>query len=118
VLHVFFSRTTHWVLAPLADRLDQPDQASTPLSSNNPLLRRILTSVEQLLQERRMQKDEVRALSLEVAELNERAVGVNALLGDPRHYLADFYSPIGRPSKRQASIQGYLLNPNNRAAFP
>jgi hypothetical protein len=80
VLHVFFSRTTHWVLAPLADRLDQPDQASTPLSSNNPLLRRILTSVEQLLQERRMQKDEVRALSLEVAELNERLACRDRLL--------------------------------------
>ena len=39
---LFFSRTTRWVLAPLADRLEQPDQASTPLSSNHPLLRRIL----------------------------------------------------------------------------
>ncbi len=34
---LFFNRTTRWVLAPLAERLDQPDQPGTPLSSNNPL---------------------------------------------------------------------------------
>ena len=69
---LFFSRTTRWVLAPLADRLEQPDQASTPLSSNNPLLRRILAGVEQLLQERRSLEEQARALTLQVSQLDER----------------------------------------------
>ena len=68
---LFFSRTTRWVLAPLADRLEQPDQTSTPLSSNNPILRRILAGVEQLLQERRALKDHTQALALEVAQVQE-----------------------------------------------
>lgn len=68
----FFSRTTRWVLAPLADKLDQPDQASTPLSSSNPLLRRILAGVERLLQERRALNEQTRALTLEVTQLAER----------------------------------------------
>lgn len=69
---LFFSRTTRWVLASLADRLEQPDQASTPLSSNNPLLLRILAGVEQLLQERRTLKEQVDALTLHVTGLDER----------------------------------------------
>jgi PAS domain S-box-containing protein len=69
---LFFSRTTRWVLAPLADRLEQPDQASTPLSSNQPLLRRILAGVEQLLQERQALKEQTRALTLHVSQLDER----------------------------------------------
>jgi len=69
---LFFSRTTRWVLAPLADRLEQPDQASTPLSSNHPLLRRILAGVEQLLQERQALKEQTRALTLHVSQLDER----------------------------------------------
>ncbi|QXH69604.1 methyl-accepting chemotaxis protein [Pseudomonas asgharzadehiana] len=69
---LFFSRTTRWVLAPLADRLDQPDQANTPLSSNHPLLRRILAGVERLLQERRSLNEQTRALTLEVTQLDER----------------------------------------------
>ncbi len=69
---LFFSRTTRWVLAPLADRLEQPDQASTPLSSNQPLLRRILAGVEQLLQERQTLKEQTRALTLHVSQLDER----------------------------------------------
>ena len=69
---LFFSRTTRWVLAPLADRLEQPDQASTPLSSNHPLLRRILAGVEQLLQERHALKEQTRALTLHVSQLDER----------------------------------------------
>ncbi|NUT88673.1 PAS domain-containing protein [Pseudomonas corrugata] len=69
---LFFSRPTRWVLVPLADRLEQPDQASTPLSSNNPLLRRILASVEQLLQERRTLKEQAHALTLDVNQLKER----------------------------------------------
>ena len=56
---LFFNRTTRCVLAPLADRLEQPDQPGTPLSSSHPLLRRILASVEQLLQERRTLKEQV-----------------------------------------------------------
>ena len=68
---LFFSRTSRWVLAPLADRLEQPDQTSAPLSSNNPILRRILTSADQLLQERRALKDQTHALALEVAQLQE-----------------------------------------------
>ncbi|AHC36112.1 MAG: PAS domain-containing protein [Pseudomonas sp.] len=77
---LFFSRTTRWVLAPLADRLDQPDQACTPLSSNNPLLRRILTGVEQLLQERSALKEQARALTQEVTQLDERVACRDALL--------------------------------------
>ena len=69
---LFFSRTTRWVLAPLADRLEQPDQASTPLSSNHPLLRRILAGVEQLLQERQALKEQTCALTLHVSQLDER----------------------------------------------
>jgi PAS domain S-box-containing protein len=69
---LFFSRTTRWVLAPLADRLELPDQASTPLSSNHPLLRRILAGVEQLLQERQALKEQTRALTLHVSQLDER----------------------------------------------
>lgn len=69
---LFFSRTTRWVLAPLADRLEQPDQASTPLSSNNPLLRRILAGVERLLQERRTLEEQARALTLRVSQLDQR----------------------------------------------
>ncbi|BDB20713.1 methyl-accepting chemotaxis protein [Pseudomonas sp. CYM-20-01] len=72
---LFFSRTHRWVLTPLADRLEQPDQASTPLSSNNPILRRILAGVDQLLQERRTLKDQTRALGLEVARLDQRLAG-------------------------------------------
>ena len=68
---LFFSRTSRWVLAPLADRLEQPDQTSAPLSSNNPILRRILASADQLLQERRALKDQTHALALEVAQLQE-----------------------------------------------
>ncbi|MPQ71867.1 chemotaxis protein, partial [Pseudomonas sp. MWU12-2323] len=68
----FFNRTTRWVLAPLADRLELPDQDCTPLSSNNPLLRRILAGVEQLLQERRTLKDQAHALSMDVARLTEQ----------------------------------------------
>ncbi len=67
---LFFNRTTRWVLAPLAERLDQPDQPGTPLSSNNPLLRRILASVERVLQERRALKEQTRTLTLDVAELS------------------------------------------------
>ena len=68
---LFFSRTSRWVLAPLADRLEQPDQTSAPLSSNNPILRRILTSADQLLQERRALKAHTQTLALEVAQLQE-----------------------------------------------
>ncbi len=68
----FVSRTTRWVLAPLAERLEQPDQPSTPLSSNNPLLRRILAGVDQLLQERRALEEQVRALTVNVSQLDER----------------------------------------------
>jgi len=69
---LFFSRTTRWVLAPLAERLEQPDQPSTPLSSNNPLLRRILSGVDQLLQERRALEEQARALTLNISQLDER----------------------------------------------
>ena len=69
---LFFSRTTRWVLAPLAERLEQPDQPSMPLSSNNPLLRRILSGVDQLLQERRALEEQARALTLKVSQLDER----------------------------------------------
>ena len=77
---LFFSRTTRWVLAPLADRLEQPDQASTPLSSNQPLLRRILAGVEQLLQERQALKEQTRALTLHVSQLDERLADRDQLL--------------------------------------
>lgn len=69
---LFFSRTTRWVLTPLAERLEQPDQPSMPLSSNNPLLRRILSGVDQLLQERRALEEQARALTLKVSQLDER----------------------------------------------
>ncbi|MQB16689.1 PAS domain-containing protein [Pseudomonas lactis] len=69
---LFFSRTTRCVLAPLADRLEQPDQPGTPLSSSHPLLRRILASIEQLLQERRTLKEQARAQTLEIRQLEER----------------------------------------------
>ena len=69
---LFFNRTSRWVLAPLADRLDQPDQPSAPLSSRNPLLRRILTGVEQLLQERRTLKEQARELASQVSQLEQR----------------------------------------------
>lgn len=59
-------------MAPLADRLDQPDQPSAPLSSRNPLLRRILTGVEQLLQERRTLKEQARELASQVSQLEQR----------------------------------------------
>jgi PAS domain S-box-containing protein len=71
----FFSRTTRWVLASLADKLEQPDQASTPLSSNNPLLRRIMAGADQLLQERRVLRDQACALALEVGQLQEHLAG-------------------------------------------
>jgi len=77
---LFFSRTSRWVLAPLADRLDEPDQASTPLSSSNPLLRRILAGVETLLQERRALKAQTHALALEAAQLAEHLARRDALL--------------------------------------
>ena len=69
---LFFNRTSRWVLAPLADRLDQPDQPGAPLSSRNPLLRRILTGVEQLLQERRTLKEQARELAAQVSQLQQR----------------------------------------------
>lgn len=72
---LFFSRTTLRVLAPLADRLEQPDQANTPLSSNNPLLRRILAGVEHLLQERQALQEQARALTLHVNLLEEHLAG-------------------------------------------
>ncbi|PFG71891.1 methyl-accepting chemotaxis sensory transducer with Pas/Pac sensor [Pseudomonas poae] len=77
---LFFSRTNRWVLAPLADRLDEPDQASTPLSSSNPLLRRILAGVETLLQERRALKAQTHALALEATQLTEHLARRDALL--------------------------------------
>ncbi|NWF10418.1 PAS domain-containing methyl-accepting chemotaxis protein [Pseudomonas salomonii] len=77
---LFFSRTTRWALTLLADRLEQPDQASPPVSSNNRLLRRILASVEQLLQERRALKEQARALTLDVNQLEERLACNDTLL--------------------------------------
>ncbi|MFN3359752.1 MAG: PAS domain-containing protein, partial [Pseudomonas sp.] len=77
---LFFRPTTRWVLAPLADRLEQPDQASTPLSSSNPLLRRILCGVEQVLQERRDLKTQARALSVQVSQLDEHLADRDRLL--------------------------------------
>ncbi|NEH54109.1 chemotaxis protein, partial [Rhizobium leguminosarum] len=68
---LFFSRTTRRVLAQLADRLEQPDQASTPLSSNNRLVRRILASVERLLQERQAVKEQACALAFRVSQLEQ-----------------------------------------------
>ncbi|MCK6188504.1 methyl-accepting chemotaxis protein [Pseudomonas sp. EYE_354] len=77
---LFFRPTTRWVLAPLADRLEQPDQASTPLSSSNPLLRRILCGVEQVLQERRDLKTQAHALSVQVSQLDEHLADRDRLL--------------------------------------
>ncbi|WP_335944755.1 methyl-accepting chemotaxis protein [Pseudomonas sp. G166] len=77
---LFTSRTTRWVLAQLADRLEQPDQASIPLSSNKPILRRILASVEELLQERRALKEQAGALTLDISQLNERLACRDGLL--------------------------------------
>ena len=68
---LFFSRTTRWVLASLADRLEQPEKTSTPLSSSNPLVRRILASVEQRLQERRDLTEQARALTSQVSQMDE-----------------------------------------------
>jgi len=50
---LFFSTTTHRVLASLADRLDRPEVTGSPIPSADPLLRRILPRVESLLNERR-----------------------------------------------------------------
>lgn len=69
---LFFNRTSRWVLAPLADRLDRPDQPSAPLSSSHPLLRRILAGVDQLLHERRTLKEQAGALASQVSELEQR----------------------------------------------
>jgi PAS domain-containing protein len=77
---LFFSRTTRWVLTLLADRLEQPDQASTPLASSNPLLRRLLAGVEQLLHERRGLQEQARALTLEVADLGVSLAARDKLL--------------------------------------
>ena len=77
---LFFSRTTRWVLASLADRLEQPDQANPPLSSKNPLLRRLLMGVEHVLQAHRALKEQAHALTLEVTRLDERLVSHEALL--------------------------------------
>ena len=85
---LFFSRTTRWVLAPLADRLEQPDQTSTPLSSNNPILRRILAGAEQLLQERRALKEQTQALALEVVQLQEHLAGRDQHLRQMEAYWA------------------------------
>ena len=78
---LFFNRTKRWVLAPLADRLDQPDQPSAPLSSRNPLLRRILTGVEQLLQERRRLQEQASALCQQVNKLEQRLVERDDMVG-------------------------------------
>nr|WP_269325500.1 PAS domain-containing methyl-accepting chemotaxis protein [Pseudomonas sp. Leaf59] len=85
---IFFNRTSRWVLAPLADRLDQPDQASTPLSSSNPLLRRILAGVEHLLQERRALQEQARTLTLDVAELSTGLAAREKLLQQLENRLA------------------------------
>jgi PAS domain-containing protein len=50
---LFFNRTTHRALASLADRLDRPEIAGSAIPSDRPVLRRILTRVESLLNERR-----------------------------------------------------------------
>lgn len=67
-----FSRTRRWVLAPLAERLDNPDHDLAPLSSANPLLRRILDGVSTLLSERRELKAQVQRLTLEAEALAAR----------------------------------------------
>ncbi|MFP3850806.1 PAS domain-containing methyl-accepting chemotaxis protein [Pseudomonas sp. W5-01] len=85
---IFFNRTSRLVLAPLADRLDQPDQASTPLSSSNPLLRRILEGVEHLLRERRALKEQARTLTLDVAELSTGLAAREKLLQQLENRLA------------------------------
>ncbi|KJZ53133.1 chemotaxis protein [Pseudomonas marginalis] len=77
---LFFRRTTHRVLAQLADRLDQPGQASTPLSSNNRSVHRILASVEHLLQERQAVKEQASALTFRVSQLEEHLAGRDKLL--------------------------------------
>ncbi len=68
---LFLNRTSRWVLAALADRLEQPDQLNTPLSSPNPLLQRILAGVDQLLQERRALEEQVCALTSQVDQLEQ-----------------------------------------------
>ena len=77
---LFFRRTTHRVLAQLADRLDQPGQASMPLSSNNRSVYRILASVEHLLQERQAVKEQASALTFRVSQLEEHLAGRDKLL--------------------------------------
>lgn len=77
---LFFSRTTREVLAALADTLEQPDLSSPALSSNNPVLQRILAGVEQLLLERRELKADAQALASGVAEQGERLTACNTLV--------------------------------------
>ncbi|QDR68708.1 methyl-accepting chemotaxis protein [Pseudomonas juntendi] len=77
---LLFNRTSRWVLAQLADRLEQPDQPSAPLSSANPLLRRILAGVERVLQERRELKEQARALASQVSQLEQRLAEREALV--------------------------------------
>jgi PAS domain-containing protein len=77
---IFLSRNTHAVLTQLASKLEQPDQASTPLSSNNPLLRRILASVEQALQARGSREQQVHALTADVNQLAEQLAHRDGLL--------------------------------------
>lgn len=76
----FFNRTTRWILMPLADTLEQPDCVGAPLSSKNPLLRRILTGAEHVLHERRLLKEQAQALTLEVAELRGRLAERDAVV--------------------------------------
>lgn len=68
----FFSRTTRWVLEPLAQKLEHPDLGSETLSSNYPVLRRILTGVTKLLEERCNLKEQVQRLTLELDALDTR----------------------------------------------
>ena len=77
---LFFNRTTRWILMPLADTLEQPDCVGAPLSSKNPLLRRILTGAEHVLHERRLLKEQAQALTLEVAELCGRLAERDAVV--------------------------------------
>nr|WP_028694368.1 methyl-accepting chemotaxis protein [Pseudomonas cremoricolorata] len=67
-----FTRTSRWVLAPLAEHLDDPDHARAPLSSRHPLLRRILAGVSRLLDERRALKAQVQLLEQANQALTEQ----------------------------------------------
>nr|WP_279653255.1 PAS domain-containing protein [Pseudomonas morbosilactucae] len=142
---LFFSARPRRLLAALANRLEQPDTLDTaeaPLASTEPLLQRILGSVERLFSERRELHKQVQELSHDVQQFAPRiaereaqwqrlearwqlaAQGAGALFWELQHGAStapDAAAPLwwSNPAQmpEQFGLWGQRLHPDDRQCF-